>query len=155
MGTMPAVAEALRRQGIYVHNDWLTHDLFIAELPRFNLMLKVRLTNEPWDDQAWNRLSRAQDRIAEYFDKQTHALIVDCGENDLPPAQRNYSIPQELSERLPGALLIHSLHFFGWQAQDSSVEALLESLQNNDSRFLQDLLARALQQLGVSEPALV
>lgn len=155
MGTMPAVAEAFRRQGVYVHNDWLTHDLFIAEMPDFNLMLKIRLANEAWNDTAWNRLSRAQARIQEYFGKPTRSLIVDCAENNLPPAQRRHVIPRELSERLPGALLIHSLHFFGWhaEAEPCSPATLLEALQNGDTPFLQKLSATALEHLGLLEPA--
>lgn len=156
MGTMSAVAEALRRQGVYVHNDWLTHDLFIAEMADFNLMLKVRLSGEPWDDEAWRRLSEARTRIAEYFGKQAHILIVDCSENDVPPSQRSHPMPRELSERLPGALLIHSIHFFGWQAQprSCSIDALLKALQDVDSALLQELMTHACQHLDISERAL-
>lgn len=150
-GVIAATVETFRRKGTFVHNDWLRSDLFIAETEDYNLMVKIGLTGESYDDAMLTELAQARERIQDYFGKRTRVLIVDCAQNRLPPHQREYPFPPIAWQQAFDAQILDSAQFFGWafDPKSGSATALMTGLDTpHNVSFRQHLLTTAIGQFG-------
>jgi hypothetical protein len=152
LGAGLAAAEVFRRKSAPVHADWVEKDLHIVELDQRNLLLKVRLADEPLDAAALRRLEEARVRVADYFSRPTSILVADCADNALPPSAR---APRRhaVLEGLDDAYVLNGLHLYGWHLETSgdSPDRLLQRLMQADADLSDSLLRATLR--GLTPPA--
>ena len=148
LGAGLAAAEVFRRKSAPVHADWVEKDLHIVELDQRNLLLKVRLADEPLDAAALRRLEEARVRVADYFSRPTSILVADCADNALPPSAR---APRRhaVLEGLDDAYVLNGLHLYGWHLETSgdSPDRLLQRLMQADADLSDSLLRATLRGL--------
>jgi len=128
-----AAAEVFRRKGAPVHADWLESDLHIAELDTGNLLVAPCLAPEALQTPALRRLDEARARVADYFEKPTAILVVDCSANALPLAEQAARVSPAPLDALREAYMLKGPHLYGWHLQQPG---------DPPTRLLQRLAAR-------------